>query len=230
MIFGRVLKRSARKVFLCLFIFFSLTSVSLAWQGKVIRVIDGDTITVFHNGKEEKIRLYGIDTPETEQYYGQNAKQFLSSQVFDKIVDVTTMDRDRYGRTVGTISLGGVNINRLLVEYGYAWVYDKYCNESFCAEWKQLESNASQNKKGLWATSRAIPPWKFRHGGDSSKAANATQSSYQEQTGTYHGNISSHVFHCQGCRYYNCKNCTAVFKNRAEAITAGYRPCKICNP
>lgn len=47
---------------------------------------------------------------------------------------------------------------------------------------------------------------------------------------TYHGNTQSHVFHRPGCRYYNCKNCTAVFRSREEAINAGYKPCGVCSP
>jgi methylphosphotriester-DNA--protein-cysteine methyltransferase len=46
----------------------------------------------------------------------------------------------------------------------------------------------------------------------------------------YHGNVKSGVFHGPNCRYFNCKNCTAVFNNRQAAIAAGYRPCKICKP
>lgn len=47
---------------------------------------------------------------------------------------------------------------------------------------------------------------------------------------TYHGNVTSHIFHRPGCRWYNCKNCVAVFHSREEALRAGYRPCKICKP
>lgn len=46
----------------------------------------------------------------------------------------------------------------------------------------------------------------------------------------YHGNVRSRVFHHPRCMHYNCKNCTAVFYSREEAIKAGYRPCRICNP
>ena len=46
----------------------------------------------------------------------------------------------------------------------------------------------------------------------------------------YHGNTSSLIFHRPGCRYFNCKNCTMVFKSREEVIEAGYRPCKVCKP
>ena len=46
----------------------------------------------------------------------------------------------------------------------------------------------------------------------------------------YHGNVKSHVFHRPGCRYYFCKNCTMAFTSREQALAAGYRPCKVCQP
>lgn len=46
----------------------------------------------------------------------------------------------------------------------------------------------------------------------------------------YHGNVRSHKFHRPGCRYYDCKNCTARFPSREQAIQAGFVPCKACRP
>lgn len=46
----------------------------------------------------------------------------------------------------------------------------------------------------------------------------------------YRGNTQSHIFHRSSCRHFGCKNCTRVFSSREEAINAGYRPCKVCNP
>lgn len=46
----------------------------------------------------------------------------------------------------------------------------------------------------------------------------------------YHGNVRSKKFHRPGCRYYNCRSCTAVFRSQAQAIAAGYAPCKVCRP
>ena len=50
------------------------------------------------------------------------------------------------------------------------------------------------------------------------------------QSMVYHGNSKSHIFHKPGCRYYNCKKCTVEFTTREDAISAGYRPCKVCKP
>ena len=52
----------------------------------------------------------------------------------------------------------------------------------------------------------------------------------EQQTVIYHGNVGSQVFHKPGCKYYDCKDCTASFKSKDEAVKAGYKPCKVCKP
>jgi len=51
-----------------------------------------------------------------------------------------------------------------------------------------------------------------------------------EISDSYRGNTNSKVFHQSSCRYFSSKNCTAVFSTRDSAISAGYRPCKVCAP
>ena len=46
----------------------------------------------------------------------------------------------------------------------------------------------------------------------------------------YRGNLQSRIFHAAGCRYFTCKNCTAEFASREQALKAGFRPCKVCRP
>ncbi|MDA2912008.1 thermonuclease family protein, partial [Nitrospiraceae bacterium AH_259_D15_M11_P09] len=75
------------------------------FTGRVVGVADGDTITVLHNGKGERIRLHGIDCPEKRQAFGKRTKQFTSTLVFGNTVTVEVVDRDRYGRTVGVVLL-----------------------------------------------------------------------------------------------------------------------------
>jgi micrococcal nuclease len=142
-----------------------LPASCFAWNGQVVHVADGDTITVTRNGERVKVRLYGIDTPEKTQYFGQNAKQFTSSQVMGKTVEVEEIDIDRYGRVVGLVSVGDLVLNRHLIEYGYAWVYDRYCRRSFCSGWKSLEAEARENRRGLWKNPNVMAPWEYRHGG-----------------------------------------------------------------
>jgi micrococcal nuclease len=137
-------------------------SISFAWSGEVVHVSDGDTITVMRGSEKVKVRLYGIDTPEKAQWYGQNAKTFTSSQVFGKVVDVREIDVDRYGRVVGLVSTGDLVLNRHLVAYGYAWVYHQYCKKPFCSEWSELEAQARHEKRGLWKKPNPVPPWEYR--------------------------------------------------------------------
>lgn len=97
--------------------------LSHAWQGKVVAVQDGDTITVLHDKNPTKVRLYGIDCPEKRQAFGTRAKEFTSDLVFGKVVDVETVDVDRYKRTVGIVRLPeGTVVNQEIIRAGYAWV------------------------------------------------------------------------------------------------------------
>lgn len=202
-------------------LFFSGISYALPpIQGKVVRIADGDTITVLQNSKQYKIRLYGIDTPEKKQDFGQKAKKFTSDMIFRQQVKVVVYDIDRYGRTVGMVYIGKKCLNEELIKNGYAWVYKHYCFESFCNNWLKLERKARVNKLGLWIYNNPVPPWDFRRG----------KSNKINLPGTYHGNISSHIFHASDCKHFNCKSCTKIFKTRESAIKAGYRPCGICNP
>ncbi len=99
----------------------SAPAVVQEFTGRVMGVSDGDTITVLHKGKGERIRLHGIDCPEKRQAFGKRAKQFTSNLVFAKTVTVQILDRDRYGHTVGEVLLAdGRSLNRELVRTGFA--------------------------------------------------------------------------------------------------------------
>lgn len=216
-------------------------SISHAWEGRVVNVADGDTVTVLNSQNQTtKIRLYGIDTPEKNQAYGQKAKEFTLSMVKDQIVDIEPIDIDRYGRTVGIVKIGGTTLNEELLKSGFAWLYDYYCHKNFCGAWKQLEQQAKVSQIGLWADPHAQAPWDFRHGeknsdtGKSLKRDSVSTPAQSNQSigisGSYHGNVRSYKFHRSGCQHYNCKNCTAVFNSREEALNSGYSPCGICRP
>src|SRR5213594_2988209 len=137
-------------------------TVALAdFSGKVVGITDGDTISVMHNGRAEKIRLHGIDCPEKAQPFGTKAKQFTSAMVFGKMVRVLTHGRDRYGRTVGDVILpDGANMNQALVKVGLAWWYRQYAPHDGTLE--RLEAEARAAKRGLWADPDPIPPWSWR--------------------------------------------------------------------
>jgi len=92
----------------------SLSSPTWGWSGKVVSVIDGDSITVLHDPRAEQIRLYGIDCPEKGQDFGNRAKQLTSALVYGKVVEVEPVTSDRYGRTVALLRVGNTLVNEEL--------------------------------------------------------------------------------------------------------------------
>lgn len=217
---------------LFLFIFFSVLSCTAgAGPAKVVGISDGDTITVLRNGNEQvKIRLYGIDAPENSQPYGKASKSYLSSLIYGNNVEINPIDTDKYGRTVAMVNLNGINANAEQIRAGNAWLYEQYYRDSLCLDWGKIESEARTGHVGLWIDSNPTPPWEWRHGGEVIQTKADTSLAVAANTSSYHGNINSGIFHRPGCQHYNCKNCIAVFTSREEAISNGYRPCKICKP
>jgi micrococcal nuclease len=221
-----------RKALICrLLILILLLLPSIAFSetiaGKVIKVADGDTITILTPGnKQIKIRLSAVDTPEGGQAYGKKAKQFTSRMVYKKNVRVDKETTDRYGRTVGFVYVDGANLSEQIIRNGYGWVYRKYCKGAFCDDWLDLEKQARNAGIGLWAGDN-IPqaPWEWR---SAKRNGGKNKVAVIGGAGIYHGNVKSHVLHGSRCKYYNCKNCTAIFGSVDEAMKAGYRKHKQC--
>ena len=125
--------------------------------------MDGDTIKVVINGKEEKIRLYGIDTPEKKQAYGQAATAAIKQILTGRDIKIKTMTKDKYGRSVAMVYADGKNVNEIMVKAGYAWVYRKYCKDDFCNDWLKYEKQAKKTNRALWQDGNPEPPWEWRH-------------------------------------------------------------------
>lgn len=128
---------------------------------KVIRFVDGDTITVDMNGKPEKIRLIGVDTPETHkpntpvQCYGPAAaaytKNLINKQPVRLVSDSESTNRDRYDRLLRYVFLAdGTFINRSLIENGYGFYYP-YFPFTKSADFAKAQTEAQTAHRGLWA-------------------------------------------------------------------------------
>jgi endonuclease YncB( thermonuclease family) len=146
-------------------VLFCLGSFSSAygWQGFVVKVLDGDSIRVKRGGKVVEVRLYGIDCPEWEQEYGDNARRYTKAKTYRKTVSVEPKDVDRYGRTVALVRRAGRLVNRELVRDGLAWMYPKYCKEEpLCSELKELEKKARARRRGLWQAKAPVSPWEWK--------------------------------------------------------------------
>lgn len=131
-------------------------------NGKVVGVTDGDTLTLLTTkNRQVKVRLAQIDAPESKQAYGSRSKESLSELAFGKTVTIDVETIDRYGRTVGTILVNGVDVNLMQIKRGMAWVYTQYAHDP---NYQSEEQTARANKAGLWIDENPTEPWLWRRG------------------------------------------------------------------
>lgn len=138
-------------------------------EGTVVKVSDADTVQIIDgNGTKVKVRLYGIDAPETRkpgkvgQLYGDEAHQILLSKVNRRQVRLDVMDVDQYKRIVGIVWLGDRNINLEMVAEGWAWAYRQYLSRPYASEFVGAEEQARKQGRGIWQQPNVTPPWEFR--------------------------------------------------------------------
>lgn len=144
--------------------------------GTVTKVSDGDTI---HLATPEqtilKVRLYGIDAPETPkinqrtghvnkpgQPYGDEAWKALESKIMGKQVKIDILDIDKYRRMVGMIYFDGRNINLEMVNEGCAEAFIEYLKEPYKKVFLEAEREARSTKKGIWSLPNYERPRDFR--------------------------------------------------------------------
>lgn len=136
-------------------------------SGKVVAVLDGDTITVLREREQTRVRIAGIDAPEKKQAFGQRSKQSMSDCAFGKDVVVEWKKLDRYGRTIGKVVADGVDCGLRQVELGMAWHYKAYAKDQSREDreaYAGAEDRAKAERRGLWVDADPTPPWEYRHG------------------------------------------------------------------
>lgn len=128
-------------------------------EGKVIGIVDGDTLDVLTDEKRRlRIRLHGIDAPERGEDYNRKAKEHLSDLAYLKMVHLHFQSTDKWGRMVATIFDEGLtlDLNLEMIKAGYARYDDQYLKES--SEYGTAEDDAKQLKRGMWASARQMKP------------------------------------------------------------------------
>ena len=138
-------------------------------EGMVKAVYDGDTILLTTREESRlKVRLYGIDAPETKkpdqpgQPYGEISKRTLMYKIIGRRVTAEIIDIDQYKRAVAVIRYSGKDINREMVAEGLAWAYRQYLQGPYESEYINEETRARSRRAGLWRESNPQPPWEFR--------------------------------------------------------------------
>jgi micrococcal nuclease len=164
-----------RAAFLILFLFnaIAFSADTGAFKGRVIGVLDGDTIEVLKDKAPVRIRLFGIDSPERDQDFGTRARQFTSNKVFRKTVEVVPVEKDQYNRLVAKVYIDGKYLNQMIVAEGFAWWYKRCAPKD--VDLRKAEDEARAAKIGLWSHPRPIPPWKFRRQKASTDGGNQRQ-------------------------------------------------------
>lgn len=130
----------------------------------VVHVVDGDTVDVDINGETERIRLIGLNTPETVdprrpvECFGKEAsakaKDILVGQKVKIETDPSQGARDKYGRLLAYLLLpDGTLFNKMMIEEGYGYEYTYHLPYKYQEEFKAAEIRARELKKGLWANS-----------------------------------------------------------------------------
>jgi endonuclease YncB( thermonuclease family) len=169
-------------------------------NGIVVRITDGDTLTLLTDQQDQiTVRLTEIDTPESGQAWGTSSKEALSALVFSQRVRVVDNGQDQYGRTLGRIYKGDLDVSAEMIRSGSAWAYRAYLtDQSFLV----IEEEARTARRGLWSMpyNQIIAPWDYRRGVRTPAALNVPTPSGALQCGAkrYCQEMSS----CAEARFY----------------------------
>jgi|YNPNPStandDraft_1061719.scaffolds.fasta_scaffold00790_5 micrococcal nuclease len=136
-----------------------------AFLAKVSGVAGGDTITVSEEKKAYTLRLYGVRCPPRDRPWGKEAREFVTDLVFGKEVEVKLVSDFPGERPSAIVALGAQIINEELVKRGLAWVNTPVCRQPVCSKWKDLESEAKSERRGLWGGPGDPQSWQGRKKG-----------------------------------------------------------------
>ncbi len=196
---------------------------------KVIRIIDGDTVVLSMDGKETKVRLIGVDTPETAhpnkpvERYGKEASQFIKNLLRGESVYVEyesgASNLDKYGRLLAYLyrAPDGLFINLEIIRQGYGHAYTQYPFQ-YMELFRSYERKAAQAKKGLWAPQKSQSP--------RTEVPGKTQTSPEKRGITVYITRTGSKYHQAGCRYLSRSMIPISLENAKQR----YGPCSVCTP
>jgi endonuclease YncB( thermonuclease family) len=188
---------------------------------RVVAVVDGDTVDiVIPPGRRLRVRLHGVDTPESGQPFGQEARIFTRVLMFGRDVEVAGKDVDVYDRLVARIAVDKGDASETIIAAGLGCTFRRYVSD---AALDAAQDRARTARLGFWAAGARQPPCVAREAN-----AKSTSKPRNRVTGGVVANVNSKVYHLQTCPNANCKSCTRRFDNHADAEAAGFRPARDC--
>ncbi|MGD6793385.1 thermonuclease family protein [Metabacillus indicus] len=204
-------------------------------EAEVVKVIDGDTVKVMTEGREETLRLLLVDTPETVhpnkpvQPFGPEASRFAKDTLSGKKVELEldVGERDKYGRLLVYLHVDGKMFNEMLIEKGFARVGYVYApNTKHVDRFYELQKQAQQSEIGIWSIENyAAEDEGFRELQEKEEAPAESK----DESCSIKGNISSSgekIYHLPEGQYYDVTKEEALFCSEKEAVQAGYRASK----
>ena len=216
---------------------------------QVLRVTDGDTIHINYNGKNEKVRLIGLDTPETKdprkpiQCFGREATAKMTELAENKNIrlefDKTQGERDKYGRLLAFVySENSKNLAYEMIRQGYGNEYTYNSNPyKYQNEFKEAARKAREENKGLWAENTcagntakpAGTPTTQPQATPAPTPTPAPQPQQPQSACVIKGNEGRNgkIYHMPGQKYYNKTNPEVMFCSEIEAQNAGFRKSKV---
>lgn len=136
----------------------------LSFEGRVVHVVDGDSIHVESDGQCRRLRLFGLDAPEDGQPGTETATRFVTEKAAAQLVHVRGLTVDKYKRLVAVVTLeDGQVLNHEIVREGWAWHYDFFAHDDLVL--RDLEKLARSRRAGIWAEPGAVEPWDWRRNG-----------------------------------------------------------------
>lgn len=196
-------------------------------RGEVLRVVDGDTLSVDVAGTPTTIRLVGVDTPETVdprkpvQEYGKEASAFLSNLLLGESVYVEIGEgvADKYGRTLAYLyrAPDGLFVNAEIVRQGYGHAYTTYPFKHL-EDFRALEQRARQFGKGLWGSRDPTAKGSTEARPEEPESEPPSVTVYVTRTGS--------KYHRAGCRYLSKSKIPMPLEDARKQ----YGPCSVCGP
>jgi endonuclease YncB( thermonuclease family) len=135
------------------------SSRTRVYDGRVIKVLDGDTLRVLHRSGQLRVTLAYIDAPDKYQADGQRAREILDELVAGEEVRVRVLREGKFKHLISEVYLEGDLINAQLVARGYAWIKpDVDAPESIRAALEEAKAAG----RGIWQFGEPQPPWEWR--------------------------------------------------------------------
>ncbi len=202
-------------------------------EATVTRVVDGDTVEVaLAGGRAEKMRLIGVDTPETihptrgEEPYGREASDFTKARLTGRkvLLETDVEERDRYGRLLAYLYLpDGTMFNATLVAEGYAQTMTIPPNVRYVEVFRALQAGARDGGRGLWGLPESQAPDVKPPSDKGSFPPDADGNCIKDGRENIKGNRDSMVYHVPGGRFYDQTRAEECFTTEEAAQAAGYR-------